>query len=66
MSYDWLARLSPADRLRLLIFDAELRRVPRPLISALWAGLDALERDKGSQVGSTGSGPSAPPAANHY
>jgi len=39
-----LDRLSPADRLRLLTFDAELRRLPRPLVNALWAGVDALKR----------------------
>jgi hypothetical protein len=38
-----LARLSPADRLRLVIFDAELRRLPRPLLDALWLALDCLE-----------------------
>jgi len=38
-----LARLSPTDRLRLLLFDAELRRLPRPFLDALWAGVDALE-----------------------
>jgi hypothetical protein len=65
MSFDW-SQLSPADRLRLLVFDAELRRVPRPLIDALWAGVDALEREMGSQVGSTGSGPSAPLLSIHY
>jgi hypothetical protein len=27
----------------LLAFDCELRRVPRLVISALWAGVDALE-----------------------
>jgi len=40
---DLLDRLSSADRLRLLAFDAELRRLPRPLIAALWAGADALD-----------------------
>jgi hypothetical protein len=38
-----LTRLSTADRLELLAFDAELRRLPRPLIEALWAGVDALK-----------------------
>ncbi len=42
MSSDWLGRLSPADRLQLLAFDAEFRRLPRPLLDALWAGVDAL------------------------
>ena len=37
-----LAQLSPEDRLELLAFDCELRRVPRPLIDAIWAGVDAL------------------------
>ena len=41
---DLLDRLSPADRLQLLPFDAKLRRLPRLLIAALWAGVDALER----------------------
>jgi len=40
--FDW-SRLSVPDALRLLIFDAELRRVPRSFIDALWAGVDALE-----------------------
>src|SRR5688500_11261478 len=35
-------RHPPAERLEVLAFDAELRRVPRPLIEALWAGVDAL------------------------
>ena len=38
-----LRALPLADWLRLLAFDAELRRPPRPLIAALWAGVDALE-----------------------
>lgn len=38
---DLLDRLSQADRLQLLAFDAELRRLPRPLIAAVWAA-DAL------------------------
>jgi hypothetical protein len=32
---DPLDRLSYADRLQLLAFDAELHRLPRPLIAAL-------------------------------
>jgi hypothetical protein len=60
MSSEWLARLSPADRLRLLAFDCELRRLLRPLISALWEALDALEYRSamGGESGSIGSGPS--------
>jgi hypothetical protein len=42
VSFDWF-RLSIPDRLRLLLFDAELRRFPRPFIDALWEALDALE-----------------------
>ena len=38
-----LHRLSHADRLRLLAFDAQLRQLPRPLLDALWAGVDAVE-----------------------
>jgi hypothetical protein len=30
------------DRLALVAFDAELRRLPRPLVEAIWAGVDAL------------------------
>jgi hypothetical protein len=41
---DLINRMSPRDRLHLLEFDAELRRQPRPLIAALWAGVDAVER----------------------
>ena len=41
--FNLLERLSPTDRLRLLAFDAEFRRGPRALVSALWAGVDALE-----------------------
>jgi hypothetical protein len=40
--FDW-SMLSRSDCLRVLIFDAELRRVPRPLIVALWEALGALE-----------------------
>jgi hypothetical protein len=46
----WL-RLSPADRLELVVaFDLELRRAPRALIDAVWAGVDALKakRDSGA------------------
>jgi hypothetical protein len=43
---DW-SRLSIADRLRLLAFDSELRRLPRPLIDAIWAGIDALATNQG-------------------
>jgi hypothetical protein len=42
-----LARLSAADCLRLSAFDAELRAVPRPLIAAIWAGVDALDAQDG-------------------
>ena len=43
MSSEVLSRLSAADRLRLLAFDAELRGLPQPFLEALWAGVDALE-----------------------
>jgi hypothetical protein len=51
------ARLSAADRLRLLALDAELRHVPRPLIDAIWAGVDALEGSRVSQGGPRQSRP---------
>ena len=38
-----IAQLSFADRIRLLALDAELCRLPRPFIDALWAGVDAVE-----------------------
>jgi hypothetical protein len=44
--FDLLLRLSPADRLELLAFDAELRRLPRPLIEAIWAGVDAVKHQR--------------------
>jgi hypothetical protein len=50
---DALRRLTPAKRLELLAFDAELRRLPRPLIEAIWAGIDALtpqSRREGSEL----------------
>jgi hypothetical protein len=33
---------SASERLELIAFDLELRRVPRALIEAIWAGVDAL------------------------
>jgi len=50
MSFEWLLRLSAADRLRLLAFGCELRRLPRSLVSALWATLDSLEASSSSQT----------------
>ena len=35
--------LSPADRPRLLALDAQLRRLPRPVVDTLWAAVDSLE-----------------------
>ncbi len=35
MSSDWLARLRPADLLRLLALDAELRGLPPPFVDAI-------------------------------
>jgi hypothetical protein len=57
-----LDRLSPADHLQLVAFDAQLRRLPRPFLNALWEALDALEWHRsmiGGQSGSTGSRSSA-------
>jgi len=49
---DLLDRLSAADRLQLPALDAELRRLPRPLLDALWAGVDALDAvPKGDPTG---------------
>ena len=51
---DLLDRLSPADRLQLLAFDAELRGLPRPFIAAIWAGVDAVRLvtlDRGRRMG---------------
>jgi hypothetical protein len=48
VSFDW-SRLSATDRLHVLIFDCELRRVPRPLLDALWEALDALEASDSSR-----------------
>jgi hypothetical protein len=56
---DLLDRLSPADRLQLLAFDAELRRLPRPFIEALWAGVDAVQPVRPDR-GRRSSGGSAP------
>ena len=35
-------------RVRLLAFDCELRRLPRPLVEALWEALEALEKSSSS------------------
>jgi hypothetical protein len=40
---DLLRRLSLADRLRVLAFDATLTATPAPLIEALWLAVDAVE-----------------------
>jgi len=37
-------------RLRLLIFDCRLRGEPRPFLDALWASVDALERETGAII----------------
>ena len=55
----------PPDRLRLLAFDAELRRLPRPFLDALWAGVDALESSSGSSgEGMSGVNPSQTPGSS--
>lgn len=40
-----LARLRPADLLRSVAFDAELRGLPRPFVDAIRAGVDALDAE---------------------
>ena len=57
-----LDRLSPADCLQLLAFEAELRRLPRPFLDALWAGVDALEREGSARSRVELSGAAPPPS----
>jgi hypothetical protein len=60
----WLVRLSLADRLRLLAFDAELRCLPRCFLDALWAGVDALGATRGREAAATTACNPAQPATD--
>jgi hypothetical protein len=65
----FLAGASPADRLRPLAFDAELSRLARPFLDALWEELDALDRAgvrTSSLAASAGGVRPAPELAHRY
>jgi hypothetical protein len=49
--------LAPPIPLRLLAFEADLRRLPRPFLDPLWAGVDALEGELVSVLDGLAAGP---------